>query len=81
LNICPAVPIAPKGVEPHVWQFFLDSGQRRGHDAAIAMLRDGKTKKAYVGALDAAHAAFWKPDVIWNSWGDALVPLMASAVP
>jgi hypothetical protein len=34
---------------------------------------EGKTKN--VEALDAAHEAFWKPDLIWNSWGDALAPV------
>jgi hypothetical protein len=72
VNISLAVPAAPKGVQPHVWQFFLDACQRRGHDAAIAMLPEGKTKQTFVGTLDAAHAAFWKPDLIWKSWGETL---------
>jgi hypothetical protein len=80
-DISLAVPVAPKGVEPHEWQFFLDSCQRRGHDAAIAMLPEGKTKKMYVEALDAAREAFWKPNVIWQSWGDALGLLMAPTGP
>jgi hypothetical protein len=77
-NISIAVATAPKGVEPHEWQFFLDSCQRRGHDAAIAKLLNDKTKKSYVGALNAAHEAFWKPNLIWNSWGETLATLMVT---
>jgi hypothetical protein len=43
--------------------------------------RKGRRKAVVcVEALDAAHAAFWKPDLIWNSWGDALAPLMVPTV-
>jgi hypothetical protein len=81
VNISLAVPTALKGVEPHEWQFFLDACQRRGHDAAIALLPDRKIKNTHVEALNAAHAAFWKPNLIWQSWSDALGLLMAPTGP
>ena len=67
-----AYPVAPKGLKPHTWTFFVDSCDRRGQPAALAMLPDGKLRKSYQNALDAAHASFWRPGKIWESWPDAL---------
>jgi hypothetical protein len=66
-------PKAPKGVKPYAWSFFIDSCARRGQTAALAMLPDGKLRKSYQKALDAAHASFWRPDKIWETWPDALL--------
>jgi hypothetical protein len=78
VDISLAVPTAPKGVRPHDWLFFLDSCQRRGRNAAIAMLPQVKKKQTYAEALNAAHEAFWKPDLIWKSWSETLATLMVT---
>jgi hypothetical protein len=40
----------------------------RGQPAALAILPDGKLRKSYQKALDAAHASFWRPDKVWEAW-------------
>jgi hypothetical protein len=68
-----AYPKAPKGVKPYAWTFFIDSCDRRGQTAALAMLPDGKLRTSYKKALDAAHASFWRPGKIWEAWPVALL--------
>jgi hypothetical protein len=65
-------PKAPKGVKPYAWAFFIDSCSMRGQPAALAMLPDGKLRKSYQKALDGAHASFWRPGKIWESWPNAI---------
>jgi hypothetical protein len=67
-----AYPKAPKGVKPYAWAFFIDSCSMRGQPAALAILPDGKLRKSYQKALDAAHASFWRPDKIWETWPNAI---------
>jgi hypothetical protein len=67
-----AYPKAPKGVKPYAWTFFIDSCVRRGQTAALAMLPEGKLRKSYQNALDGAHASFWRPCKIWESWPNAI---------
>jgi hypothetical protein len=59
-----AYPKAPKGVKPYARTFFIDSCVRRGQDAALAMLPDGKLRNSYQKSLDAAHVSFWRPGKI-----------------
>jgi hypothetical protein len=72
-SISLAYPRTPKGVKPHLWQFFLDACQRRGEKAALALMPEGPLRKRYAKTLQAAHEEFWKPKLIWNAWDKALV--------
>ncbi len=67
-----AYPTPPQGVKSHHWRFFLDSIQRRGFDAALALVPDGPGKLRHQTAVEAAHTTFWKPEAIWVEWPDAI---------
>jgi len=68
-----AYPTAPKEIKPYIWSFFIDSCTRRGEVAALAMVPEGKLRTRYQKSLEAAHASFWRPSVIWTGWENALV--------
>ena len=72
MQISVAHPIAPKGIKPYAWQFFLDACQRRGYEEALSLLPGGGLKKRYSKAMEAAHATFWRPNTIWAAWEEAL---------
>ena len=54
-------------------RFFLDACHRRGHEQALAMIPAGALRQRYEKALQSAHTKFWKPQVIWAAWDDALL--------
>lgn len=71
-SISLAFPQPPEGVPPHLWQFFIDSCHRRGHQATLAMVPEGE-RALFTKGLWGAHQAFWNPHKIWMGWENALV--------
>jgi hypothetical protein len=57
--------------EAHHWVMFGDSCRQRGQKRALGILPDAVRPK-YEAALAQAKGQLWKPDRLWNAWGETL---------
>lgn len=53
--------------QEHHWQFFVDSCQFRGIDAALNLMPEG-LRKAYRKALNGGSDPLWDPVALWSCW-------------
>lgn len=62
----------PAGVEDWTWQLFLNSCRLKGVEASLSLL-PAHLQGIHKKAIGKAEKATWKPDKLWEQWGDYLI--------
>jgi hypothetical protein len=58
---------------PHVWDWFIDSCRQRGAEAALNLIRDSRTRRAWYNKFATSEApSWWQPDDLWSGLNEAI---------